>query len=309
MKTALGLLLILASGMCQAQTQFESILPSIVSVLPLLSGGRQNLEEPEGSGIVVEDGQKIVTATHVLNGAQSVLVRTFDGEYIAASIIWKDTPTDIALLSIAKKLKPGKFHSVPDIGAPVCAAGNSFGLGISLSCGVVSAKNRTGIGFNAIEDFIQTDASVNPGKSGGALVDGNGRIIGMLSAIFTKNSDANIGINFAVSTRLLKALFELKSENPRASWRRNSMKLKSYPPRGETGISGAQIVDIKTNSRADEMGFKNGDIIIRSGLRQIRKPTDFKIEFAIYEQDDMPITIVRNNSEMQLTWRFKGTDP
>jgi len=91
----------------------------------------------------------------------------------------------------------------PDTGAPVCALSNAFGLGIGITCGVVSANRRTGVGFNHTEDFIQTDASVNPGSSGGALVDLEGKLVGLLSAIFTKDSDSDIGVNFAVSTELM----------------------------------------------------------------------------------------------------------
>ena len=94
---------------------------------------------------------------------------------------------------------PGK-HA---IGEHVCAIGNSFGLGLSFSCGVVSAVHRADVGFNAVEDFVQTDAAINPGGSGGALVDVSGRLIGMIDGIFTKEADIDAGVNFAISVPLL----------------------------------------------------------------------------------------------------------
>ena len=93
----------------------------------------------------------------------------------------------------------------PSIGSHVCALGNSFGLGISMSCGIVSALNRHNLGINFLEDFIQTDAAVNPGMSGGPLVDAQGRLIGVVDAIFTKTADIDAGVNFAISVPLLRA--------------------------------------------------------------------------------------------------------
>jgi S1-C subfamily serine protease len=305
--------LILESHSASAQVPIEQAMTSIVSVLPVWSKGTGNLEEPEGSGIVIDTGNKILTTAHVLNSAGSVKIRTIDGEYISAEILWQDKQTDVALLEISKKLPSATLYSTPNSGlntSPrpgerLCAIGNAFGLGISLSCGVASATGKTGVGFNPIEDFIQTDAAVNPGKSGGALVDANGRVVGMLSAIFTKQSDANIGINFAVSTRLLKALLKLKSASITATWRKSPLLLKTWPDRGKTGISGAQIVAFSENLNAEKTGLRIGDIIIRSGLRRIRSPTDFKTEFVIHEYDSMTITFLRNNVEMQFDWHFK----
>ena len=94
------------------------------------------------------------------------------------------------------------------IGDHVCVIGNSFGLGLSFSCGVISALGRKNIGINKIEDFIQTDAAVNPGSSGGALVNSTGEIIGMVDAIFTKEADIDAGVNFAISNKLIVEFFE-----------------------------------------------------------------------------------------------------
>ena len=91
----------------------------------------------------------------------------------------------------------------PDTGSQACLISNSFGIGIGITCGVVSASGISGIGFNKIEDFVQTDAAANPGSSGGALVNADGLVIGMMSGIFTKNTDTNVGVNFAISSALI----------------------------------------------------------------------------------------------------------
>ena len=117
-----------------------------------------------------------------------------------------DEQRDIAVLRTDLYGRSMKINlDKPKIGSHVCAIGNSFGLGTSMSCGIVSALNRRNIGINMIEDFIQTDAAVNPGMSGGALVDPYGQLIGVVDAIFTKTADIDAGVNFAISVPLLRA--------------------------------------------------------------------------------------------------------
>lgn len=159
---------------------------------------------PEGTGIAILRPGLLVTAAHVVSKPTEVHVRAPDGTRLAATVLAIDQKTDVAFLTIGIDTVPITLAETrPDTGAPVCALSNAFGLGIGITCGVVSANRRTGVGFNHTEDFIQTDASVNPGSSGGALVDLEGRLVGLLSAIFTKDSDSDIGVNFAVSTELM----------------------------------------------------------------------------------------------------------
>ena len=165
---------------------------------------------PEGSGIVfsVAGGQrsKILTAAHVVNKAKKVRIRTFDEQIFDAQVRWIDRATDIAVLSIDSQLPSlPLIDTTASPGEHVCAIANPFGLGTSMSCGVISALNRSNLGFNEIEDFIQTDAAVNPGSSGGALVDADGQLLGMIAAIFTKEADIDAGVNFAISSSLLLA--------------------------------------------------------------------------------------------------------
>ena len=112
--------------------------------------------------------------------------------------------TGIVFLAVERETSPIALAEMwLDAGAPVCALSNAFGFGTGITCGVVSTYKRFGVGFNHTEDFIQTDASGSPGASGGALVDSEGMLVGMLPTIFAKDSDSDIGVNFAVSTDLL----------------------------------------------------------------------------------------------------------
>jgi len=194
-----------------AERAWQVASVSVVSVEPTWPGytrpgfGAPPGTAPEGSGVVVREPGLIVTAAHVVSKATEVHVHDRDGNRHDAEVVAVDLEADLALLRVAAELAPIDVAAErPATGAHVCIIANAFGLDLSITCGIVSARARSGIGFNRIEDFIQTDAAANPGASGGALVDQEGRLVGMVSAIFTKESDANAGVNFAVSAMLLE---------------------------------------------------------------------------------------------------------
>ena len=165
---------------------------------------------PAGSGVYFAEKRPttgyIVTAAHVISRATHIEIVDSAGRTMPAEIHAVDQRRDIAILKT--DLAGPVIAFGPDempIGSHVCAIGNSFGLGNSISCGVVSAVNRQNIGFNELEDFIQTDAAINPGSSGGALIDGKGRFVGLIDGIFTKDADIDAGVNFAISLSLIRA--------------------------------------------------------------------------------------------------------
>ena len=166
---------------------------------------------PAGAGFYysINNGKTlpyIITAAHVVKKAKSIEIINFSGEKAKAVLHAFDEQRDIAVLRTNLYGRSIEINvDKPEIGSHVCAIGNSFGLGTSITCGIVSALNRRNIGINMIEDFIQTDAAVNPGMSGGALVDPYGRLIGVVDAIFTKTADIDAGVNFAISVALLSA--------------------------------------------------------------------------------------------------------
>ena len=192
---------------------WSAAAPSVVVIEPTWPGynrpgfGAPPGTAPAGTGIFIGTGDRsnhLVTAAHVIARATEIEIVTEDGMRHAAAVIAVDNQRDIAILETKLKRRPITLRLTdPAIGEHGCAIGNSFGLGLSISCGVVSAIHRRQIGFNPIEDFVQTDAAINPGGSGGALVDADGQLIGMIDGIFTKEADIDAGVNFAVSVPLL----------------------------------------------------------------------------------------------------------
>lgn len=258
---------------------------SVVSVLPEWPPDKKRNEEPEASGVVWSDGRHIVTAYHVIANARSVRIKTSSGEIMNAAMAGHDPATDLAVLRIDTDLPPAKLSARKlHLGEPVCALGNAFGLGLSVTCGVVSAVNRAGVGFNPIEDFVQTDAAVNPGASGGALATADGTVVGLLSAIFTKQSDANIGVNFAVSIPLADRVAAELIDNGRIAHADTGLRLA--PTQASMKSVGRQmlaprVVGVTTGSSADRAGLLIGDEIIEAGGRRTIKPADFVSAVAI----------------------------
>jgi len=198
---------------------------SVVVVEPTWPGhGRPGFGAPPGSapaGTGVYFGSAgashyLMTAAHVVAQATRVEIVDAAGLRHDAEIVAIDPARDVAVLRSDFVAPPLIFATEdPDVGLHACALGNSFGLGLSFSCGVISAVHRRNVGFNAIEDFVQTDAAVNPGASGGALVDPQGRLIGLIDGIFTKEADIDAGVNFAISVPMLRqSLKVLRTREP-----------------------------------------------------------------------------------------------
>lgn len=254
------------------------VLDSVVSVLPLWpgqpQGGQAQLPPgvaPEGTAVAVAPDGYLATALHVVDRALSITVRLPDGRQVPATLVGRDAPSDLALLKIEADLPPLPYGPEPALASPVCAVGNQFGLDLSVSCGVVSALHRAGTGFNPIEDFIQTDAAVNPGASGGALVDPEGRLVGLLSAIFTKESDANIGVNFAVSAALLRRVVEDLIAHGEVRRGRPGFGLGPLKPEELAERAGLRLWGLQPGGAAEAAGLKVGDLVVAVDGRPVRK--------------------------------------
>ncbi len=251
------------------------VLQSVVRVKPdwpLAARGRDASgapRDPQGTGIAVFPGGYIATNVHVIGQAKKVDVQIEDGRQFAAEIIGRDTASDIALLKIDTDLPVLETALQPQLAEPVCTIGNQFGLGLSVTCGVVSATGRSGMGFNPVEDFIQTDAAVNPGGSGGALIDRQAHLIGMVSAIFTKQSDADIGINFAASVPLLYRVVEDLKKHGRVIRGKAGFKAAELPPALAAHQSGAMIESVEINGPAFAAGLEAGDILVSVNDRKV----------------------------------------
>jgi len=163
-----------------------------------------------GSGVIIDaDAGYIVTNHHVINGADEISVTLHDGQQLEGKVIGSDPEADIAILKIDHKgltHVPFADSSEVRVGDFAVAIGNPFGLGQTVTSGIVSALGRTGLGIEGYEDFIQTDASINPGNSGGALVNLRGELIGINTAILSSGGTGNVGIGFAIPINMVRQL-------------------------------------------------------------------------------------------------------
>ena len=284
------------------------VLDSVVSVLPLWPGqergGQPQLPPgtaPEGTATAIRDGGYLVTALHVVARATAITVRLPDGREIPAELIGRDPATDLAVLKVAAELPPLPEAPEPALGAPVCAVGNQFGLDLSVTCGVVSALHRSGTGFNPIEDFVQTDASVNPGASGGPLVDAQGRLVGVLSAIFTKDADADIGINFAASVALVRRVTDDLIDHGRVIRARSGLRVADLELAERTRLVGARVLSVVPGGAAEAAGLAAGDVILRVGARQIRRASDVVSALQLYRPGErVALSVMRTGAEWEL---------
>ena len=289
---------------------FEAkVVDSVVSVLPLWPGHEQGGQadatpgdEPEGTAVAIRAGGYLVTALHIVDRAEAITIRTVDGRLAEAVLVGRDDLTDLAVLKVALDLPALPYGPEPDLGAPVCAVGNQFGLDLSVTCGVVSALRRTGVGFNVIEDFIQTDAVVNPGASGGALVDAAGRLAGLLQAIFTKDSDANIGVNFAVSAALVRRVADDLIDLGAVERRAPGFTLDELDEAARRERTGVRVIGLDPDGAARRAGLEVGDVITALAGRGLRQVPDATAAIHLRRPgDSLEVALVRDGAPLTLT--------
>jgi serine protease Do len=222
-----------------------------------------------GSGVIVTKDGYILTNNHVVESATDVKVALDDGREFSAKVIGRDPQTDIAVLKIDAHGLP--FLTLADsdkieVGDVVLAIGNPFGIGQTVTTGIVSAKGRATLGLD-YEDFIQTDAAINPGNSGGALVDTDGRLIGINTAILSE-SGGNQGIGFAVPTNLARWVMDGLMQNGRVERGFLGVNIQDLTPDLAKEFkldhaTGALVSEVTPQSPADKAGLKGGDVIVQ----------------------------------------------
>ncbi len=223
-----------------------------------------------GSGVIVSPDGYILTNQHVVEAADQIEVALSDGRKAKAHVIGTDPETDLAVIKIEL---PGNLPAItfghPEqahVGDMVLAIGNPFGVGETVTMGIVSALNRDHLGINTFENFIQTDAAINPGNSGGALVDGNGNLIGINSAIYSPNG-GSLGIGFAISANTAKKTMEqiILHGSVTRGWVGAGVQ-ELTPELAESfklgNTKGVLITEVIHNSPAANAGMKTGDILI-----------------------------------------------
>ena len=240
-----------------------------------------------GSGVIINSSKGlIITNNHVIAKATDIKVKLMDGREFKAEIVGTDPATDIAIIKInAKKLKSLKIANSNDlrVGDFVVAIGNPFGIGQTVTSGIISALGRSGLGIEAYEDFIQTDASINPGNSGGALVNLRGELIGINTAIIGSGgrNPGSIGIGLAIPTNLAINISEQILKFGKVKRGILGVSAQDLTPNlakafGLTVRSGVLITEIRKNSSASKAGLKTGDVITAVDGKKVNKANDLR---------------------------------
>ncbi|MCB1917600.1 MAG: Do family serine endopeptidase [Rhodocyclaceae bacterium] len=235
-----------------------------------------------GSGVIVSGDGYILTNNHVVESADDIEVSLNDGRTYHATEVGRDPESDLAVLRISSNAPlPAITFAQPDslsVGDVVLAIGNPFGVGQTVTMGIVSALGRSQLGINTFENFIQTDAAINPGNSGGALIDTNGHLVGINAAIFSR-SGGSLGIGFAIPTSLAREVMEqiIRSGTVTRGW--IGVEIQDMTPElaesfGLEDDHGALIAGVVRGGPADDAGMRPGDVLLAIDGRAIIGPRE-----------------------------------
>lgn len=271
----------LPSVVTVASTKVERVRPSSMPFGsdPLFRGffgpgsqpPRDQREHGLGSGVIVASDGIVLTNNHVVDGADEIKVFTQDKREFTAKILGTDPKSDLAVLKLegdTSRLTPisiGDSSSLR-LGDVVLAIGNPFGVGETVTMGIVSAKGRANVGIAAYEDFIQTDAAINPGNSGGALVDMNGRLVGINTAILSR-SGGNQGIGFAIPSNMAKPIMDslVKTGRVVRGWLGigiQDIDAELATALGLPSANGVLVSEVSAGGPAEKAGLKRGDVVL-----------------------------------------------
>jgi Do/DeqQ family serine protease len=250
----------------------------------------EQMQRSLGSGVMVDPSGLVVTNNHVIEGADQVKVSLSDKREFEAEIVLKDTRTDLAVLRLkgAKEKFPTLDFANSDdlqVGDVVLAVGNPFGVGQTVTHGIVSALARTQVGISDYQFFIQTDAAINPGNSGGALVDMNGKLVGINTAIFSRSGGSQ-GIGFAIPANMIRVVVasaEHGGKAVRRPWLGARMQTVTPEIAESLGLkrpSGALVVNVTPGSPAARAGLKVSDLVVGIDGQTVDDPNAFGYRFA-----------------------------
>ena len=273
---------------------------------------RNQPRQSVGSGVIVDAGKGyVMTNHHVVNNADKLIVTLADRRSFEATLLGSDQGTDIALLEIeADDLTALPFgdSEALEVGDFVLAIGNPFGIGQTVTSGIVSALGRTGLNVGGYEDFIQTDASINPGNSGGALVDLEGKLVGINSAIMTM-AGGNVGIGFAVPTAMAREIMDQLVEFGEVRRGQLGIHIQDVTPSIAEALNldaavGALVSQVLPGSAAEEAGLQAGDIILAIDGRAVEDSITLRNMIGLMRLGtDMEITYIRDGRKRTMRAR------
>ena len=270
-----------------------------------------------GSGVIVDAARGyILTNHHVIKNAEEVFVILQDKRKLDARVIGSDPDTDIAVLQV----KSDKLKALPlgnsdalEVGDYVVAIGNPFGLGHTVTSGIVSALGRSGLGIEGFEDFIQTDASINPGNSGGALLNLKGELIGINTAIFSKTG-GNLGIGFAIPINMAKNVMDQIVSGKKINRGHIGIQIQDVTPDiadalGLDHTSGALIAKIVEGSPAEKAGLKEGDIVTTLNGQDVKGSSHLKNLVGMLQMGSQAeLGVMRSGKPLKVTVKIGKVD-
>jgi Do/DeqQ family serine protease len=263
-----------------------------------------------GSGVIVDaERGLVITNNHVIANADQIAVNLRDGRKLEAKLVGADPETDITVIKVSPTERlislPMADSNQLKVGDFVVAIGNPFGLGQTVTSGIVSALGRSGLGIEGYEDFIQTDASINPGNSGGALVNLNGRLVGINTAIFSQTG-GNIGIGFAIPINMVRQVMEQLVKHGEVKRGFLGAQLQDLDPElaeafGLSQNQGAVLVNVIAGSPAEKAGLKPGDVITAINERSVHTASAVRNEIGLLRVgEQVKLEILRNGKPMQI---------
>ena len=261
-----------------------------------------------GSGVIVTKDGYILTNNHVVDNANEVKVILADGRRFAAKVVGRDPKSDIAVIKIAAQDLPviGMADSDKvEVGDVALAVGNPFGVGETVTSGIISATGRANVGLNDYEDFLQTDAAINPGNSGGALVDIDGRLIGINTAMLS-HSGGSQGVGLAIPSNLARTIMESLVKYGKVTRGYLGVMIQNVTPAlaGEFDLktnTGALVGDVVPNGPADSAGLRDGDVILRFNGTKVADSQSLRMSVAdTAPGTTVPLQVWRNHSTKDL---------
>ena len=255
-----------------------------------------------GSGVIVKSEGIVLTNNHVIEGAQEIKVTLSDRTEVPATVVGRDPRTDIAVLRLPGGTYPAAVLGDSDnieVGEWAVAIGNPFGLGQSVTVGVVSAKGRADVGIADLEDFIQTDAAINPGNSGGPLIDLDGSVIGINTAIFSRSGGYQ-GIGFAIPSNMASTIMENLLRTGRIVRSDLGLRVQAatdaiLEAMGARATGGVIVSEVLDGGVAKGSGIRRGDIIARVNGRVVRSvEAYYRIASVLPVGDEVPVVLIRD---------------
>jgi len=271
---------------------------------------RDQREDSLGSGVIVSPEGYILTNNHVIDGATDVRVTLADKRQLKAKVVGTDPKTDIAVL----KVDGSDFHAITigdsskvEVGDYALAIGDPFGVGQTVTMGIISAMNRGNLGIEDYEDFIQTDAPINPGNSGGALINDRGELIGINTAILSHGSGGNEGIGFAVPVNLARQVMNQILDHGKVNRAYLGIMIQDVTPAiakamGLNDMKGVLVGDVTPSGPAMKSGIQRGDVILEVNGKPMADSRTLRMAISMMNPDSsVKLKLLRNGSQSDMT--------